>query len=1123
MYYPFKNGSLENIITGSIATNNGAVFNNSLSKDSYYFSGIDDGMNVGTCNLTDNYTISIWFYKSSWGTDPWETLFSLGGAELETKNGSNNIATIVAYSWGGGTFTYDFDKWNHLVMTRNATETKYYLNNELRLTGQPGGYGNINILLACWNSTSSQNYKGYISNFRVYNHILSQTEITQLYTTSNLQTKIDLIAHYPLNGNTDDYSAYGNDLINNGAVIDNNGKIGKCYSCNDLADYFYSLNDVDLGGNISMFGWFFISSISDTTMSGIFTNHDYTVNANIGMNVYIVGTQYKLTCSIGYMNETREYNLKLGNSLLDYNKWYNLGIIYDRNNDTIRFYVNGVEDGSWILSSKVKNLPRKIVISRWSVNYDGYKVLGKFNDLRIYNKVLSTKEIKEIAKAKILHYNFNDFQEPTQNYDILTNSNYAGCANSYGSYCTITNGNYYGKDCYKIVLNVPAGTVFNSWQGAYFNMTSGNLATKGFINGDWVTRSFDVYIESHNNINYARPHLSIEGNSTSKSYNQIDKTKLGTWQRVSCTSQIVDITQTNNYLFYVASHNTGTTTTDLRFVVYMGNAQLEKKSYATPYTPTTRTGQVQDSSGYRNHADILATKTPQWTELSKIGTGCYYWGTDKIRSITQSINVPTDAITMNCWFKVKTPTTAGFASYHIPMVIDSSYHEMSISPSGALRVGFHLSGTRYVNDHGSGLLDGNWHMLTTIYDGTSKKGYIDGVLVGNITTGGTLTSGTQALQIGEYSNNDYGNKDAYQDDVRIYATALSQEDISELYEVGQQIHNTGILETNEVIENGYSSLTNYNKTWIPGQVATGWSNNGAAVNNSRVTASNPVGETDIVWKGMGDATGGGNSGYVSNSYPVDPTKKYRFSVWIKRELIQTSPTHGYIYHGLYGYNGGSNIGLYYLNGSGPDTNPYFWSRNNTNDNNIWRLWVGYVLPHNTTITTNDPENGIYNIDGTKDTAITDYKWHHNTTQASIRNYLYYSSDPNTYVYFYRPRIDLIDGTEPTLQELLKCQDHKPFPLIQPEFSEKHCTYINKYKEAFTTGITFIRDDSEVSQQLYCDYFEGEVYAKTLSGTFVVKGTIFTTIAQKIDINQFYDRVVANMDNNIIYVNKLIEN
>jgi hypothetical protein len=44
------------------------------------------------------------------------------------------------------------------------------------------------------------------------------------------------------------------------------------------------------------------------------------------------------------------------------------------------------------------------------------------NDFRIYDHVLTDMEIQEIARAKILHYTFDDFQEPTTN--ILPNPNF---------------------------------------------------------------------------------------------------------------------------------------------------------------------------------------------------------------------------------------------------------------------------------------------------------------------------------------------------------------------------------------------------------------------------------------------------------------------------------------------------------------------------------------------------------------------------------------------------------------------------------------------------------------------------------------------------------------------------
>ena len=249
----------------------------------------------------------------------------------------------------------------------------------------------------------------------------------------------------------------------------------------------------------------------------------------------------------------------------------------------------------------------------------------------------------------------------------------------------------------------------------------------------------------------------------------------------------------------------------------------------------------------------------------------------------------------------------------------------------------------------------------------------------------------------------------------------------------------------------------------------------------------------------------------------DITKTYRLSYWVYISGNTTSGTSWY-------------AGLDYskvcgINTTTPDGNPYpHVLSGGVSTGDKWILCVSYIYPYGSIGNVNNAKR--YLPDGTIHSTGTDYNWNSGISSFFLRwlfNYQYDQPNVNQYTLLYRPRFDLIDGTEPILQELLKCQDHKPLPLTQPEFSEQHYTYVNNYKEAFTTGITFIRDDSEVSQQLYCDYFEGEVYAKTLSGTFVVKGTIFTTIAQKIDINQFYDRVVANMDNNIIYVNKLIEN
>jgi hypothetical protein len=92
-------------------------------------------------------------------------------------------------------------------------------------------------------------------------------------------------------------------------------------------------------------------------------------------------------------------------------------------------------------------------------------------------------------------------------------------------------------------------------------------------------------------------------------------------------------------------------------------------------------------------------------------------------------------------------------------------------------------------------------MLTLTFDGTYKKTYLDGVLVNSISSPGSLMGGLRTIAIGKYaSSSSYGNLNAYEDDVRIYATALSDEDILELYQTRGSIDSHGNLYVQDIKE-----------------------------------------------------------------------------------------------------------------------------------------------------------------------------------------------------------------------------------------------------------------------------------------------------------------------------------
>jgi len=94
--------------------------------------------------------------------------------------------------------------------------------------------------------------------------------------------------------------------------------------------------------------------------------------------------------------------------------------------------------------------------------------------------------------------------------------------------------------------------------------------------------------------------------------------------------------------------------------------------------------------------------------------------------------MPTDAITMNIWFK--TTSSAPTSDYH--MMVDSignstqrQYYEMCVYKTGYFRGGLNINGTRYAdNCTSTNGCNGSWHMYTITYDGIAVKRYVDGIM-----------------------------------------------------------------------------------------------------------------------------------------------------------------------------------------------------------------------------------------------------------------------------------------------------------------------------------------------------------------------------------------------------------
>ena len=222
-----------------------------------------------------------------------------------------------------------------------------------------------------------------------------------------------------------------------------------------------------------------------------------------------------------------------------------------------------------------------------------------------------------------------------------------------------------------------------------------------------------------------------------------------------------------------------------------------------PLRDNAITSKVYDCSGFGHHGNVVGSVS---TALASGRNKYSTYITDGRTNYISSNNMifPKDCVTMNCWVK---GTSTGYSNYHIPLSFNSSNYEFSLEgATGKFRAGFVVSGTRQCVTTSGTTIDGKWHMITATFDGTTIRRYVDGKPQASTAASGSLVGGTGKLLVGNYNGTTYGNNQLYTSDVRIYATALNEEQIKELYRTGATVDSGGNTYAYEFIEGEENSV-----------------------------------------------------------------------------------------------------------------------------------------------------------------------------------------------------------------------------------------------------------------------------------------------------------------------------
>jgi len=247
-------------------------------------------------------------------------------------------------------------------------------------------------------AVSTSYFSGKLDDVKIYNRVLSTTEIATLYSEynpgiaiSNLQK--GLVGQWKLDGNAKDSTPYGNKGTVTSATLttDRKGQANKAYSFNgstsyiDVGTYFPNITSL-----LTVSAWVKPggSQVSYADMWGNhggtykgFTMEQQATTLNQFYWAYGNGSAWVIT----------------GNVNLTTNQWQHVVAIKD--STYCYFYVNGVEQVSARVSCTSNISP--LTTSNFKIGFDstGRYFNGSIDDVRIYNRALSAAEVLTLYQS----------------------------------------------------------------------------------------------------------------------------------------------------------------------------------------------------------------------------------------------------------------------------------------------------------------------------------------------------------------------------------------------------------------------------------------------------------------------------------------------------------------------------------------------------------------------------------------------------------------------------------------------------------------------------------------------------------------------------------------------------
>jgi hypothetical protein len=412
--YP-TTGSIWNDLSGNNKTGsliNGPLFDS--NRGAIVFDGINETVSYGTGNTffpLPSFSIELTFQSKgtvpTTGTSPGLFGFTFGirlqvdTTALSYQISSGSIAGGYPLSTNDNINYRDGGRWYTVVCQTDATSSRIYVNGQFKNSRNLIWSGSTVWPTNGWslgrdNNNSNQFFTGSISNFKMYNKILSQAEINQNYfggpiATDGLVLAVDAsnLVSYE-SGSTTAYpltSSVNGTLINGTSF---NPNFGGYWAFDGVDDYISWGNNFNLTStNISGFVWGWANSLNNYLpwIDKLSSNGNYRFHADsIGRLIF------------GIRNTANAYQEMQTGVLISTNTWYHLGFTFNNSTKEGKIYLNGQ-----LQLSNTFTIDRGDTTTDLQTGYqanNGGTLNGRIATLSLYNRELSASEVAQNFQAQ---------------------------------------------------------------------------------------------------------------------------------------------------------------------------------------------------------------------------------------------------------------------------------------------------------------------------------------------------------------------------------------------------------------------------------------------------------------------------------------------------------------------------------------------------------------------------------------------------------------------------------------------------------------------------------------------------------------------------------------------------